>query len=147
MIAVLQRVALAQVSVAGEPIGRIGRGLAVFVAVEQSDTRAAAARMARRLGDLRVFPDRAGRMNLSLLDIGGALLLVPQFTLAADTRRGNRPSLGRAAAPALGEVLFEALREALAARGIVVETGRFGANMQVTLTNDGPVTFFLQVDR
>jgi D-tyrosyl-tRNA(Tyr) deacylase len=145
MIALLQRVALAHVSVGGQEIARIGRGLTVFIAVEHSDVPVCADRLARRLVDLRVFSDEAGRMNLSLLDVGGALLLVPQFTLAADTRRGNRPSFDRAAAPALGRDLFEALRCAIAARGIQVETGRFGADMQVTLTNDGPVTLWLQV--
>lgn len=144
MIALLQRVALAHVRVGDAQIASIGRGLAVFVAVEQGDSLACADRLARRLIDLRVFPDASGRMNLSLRDVGGALLLVPQFTLAADTRRGNRPSFDRAAAPALGKELFEALRHAIAARGIHVETGRFGADMQVTLTNDGPVTLWLQ---
>lgn len=144
MIALLQRVSEAAVTVGGEPVAAIGPGLAVFVCVERGDSAAQAARLAERLSGYRVFADHAGRMNRSVADTGGALLLVPQFTLAADTRKGTRPGLGRAAPPEQGRGLFEELAVRLRARGVHVETGRFGAHMQVALVNDGPVTFWLE---
>jgi D-tyrosyl-tRNA(Tyr) deacylase len=144
MIAVLQRVSQAKVEVLGETVGEIGPGLLVLVAVERGDTEAQAERLAERLLGYRVFADPAGRMNLSVRDIGGGVLLVPQFTLAADTRKGMRPSFTPAADPADGKRLFTYLAETLAGRYPKIATGRFGADMQVSLTNDGPVTFILR---
>jgi len=147
MIALLQRVICARVEVGDETLGEIGPGLLILLAVEPSDTPADADGCIDRLLHYRVFADTEGRMNLSLLDTGGGLLLVPQFTLAADTRRGLRPSFSSAASPAHGELLFD--RAVTAARTRLgdrrVSTGRFGAHMRVSLTNDGPVTFWLQV--
>jgi D-aminoacyl-tRNA deacylase len=145
MIALLQRVTHAEVAVAGETIARIGRGLLVLVGVQRGDRAADAQRLAERLVGYRVFADTAGRMNLAVRDVGGSLLLVPQFTLAADTSRGSRPGFSRAAEPTIGEALFGELSAAVRATGVPYVTGRFGAHMQVTLTNDGPVTFWLQV--
>jgi D-tyrosyl-tRNA(Tyr) deacylase len=119
--------------------------LLVLVGVERPDGQEQAEKLASRLVAYRVFPDAAGKMNRSVRDIGGALLLVPQFTLAADTSAGLRPSFSRAAPPEAGARLFEALVGAVAATGVPHACGRFGADMQVTLTNDGPVTFWLQV--
>jgi D-tyrosyl-tRNA(Tyr) deacylase len=117
----------------------------VFVGIERGDGPEEASRLASRLLAYRIFPDAAGKMNRSVRDVGGAVLLVPQFTLAADTSSGLRPSFSRAAAPAVGAALFDALVAAVAKTGITHACGRFGADMQVTLTNDGPVTFWLQV--
>jgi D-aminoacyl-tRNA deacylase len=125
-------------------IAEIGLGLLVLVGIERNDGPAEACKLASRLVAYRVFADDAGKMNRSVRDVGGALLLVPQFTLAADTS-GLRPSFSRAAPPALGAALFDALVAAVAATGAPHACGRFGADMQVTLTNDGPVTFWLQV--
>ena len=144
MIGLLQRVAGASVTIGGETVADIGRGLLVLVAVRREDTRRDAERLAERIAGYRVFPDENGRMNLSLLDIGGELLLVPQFTLAADTKKGTRASFTRAAAPELGQALFDDLVAACRTRLGKVGTGRFGADMQVSLTNDGPVTFWLE---
>lgn len=144
MIGLLQRVSQAQVRVDGEVIGEIGRGLAVLVGVERGDGEAQAARLLERLLGYRVFPDQDGRMNLSLRDVGGGLLLVPQFTLAADTRKGMRPSFTSAAGPAEGERLFAHLCASARAAHEPVAAGRFGADMQVALVNDGPVTFWLR---
>ena len=144
MIGLLQRVTDASVTVAGETVSRIGRGLLVLVAVRRGDTQRDAERLAERILGYRVFPDERGRMNLSLLDIGGELLLVPQFTLAADTKKGTRASFTRAAPPDTGEACFEALVAACRSHLGTVGTGRFGADMQVRLTNDGPVTFWLE---
>ena len=146
MIGLLQRVSEAAVRVDGETVGAIGPGLMVLVCAEKGDTeREADALLAKLLG-YRVFSDEAGKMNRSVTDTSGGLLLVPQFTLAADTRSGTRPSFSPAAAPEDGRRLFEhVVRQARARHGIV-ETGRFGADMKVSLTNDGPVTFWLQVD-
>jgi len=145
MIALLQRVTDGRVEVNGAVIGQIGAGLLVLLAVERTDTGTQADRMVDRLLGYRIFEDPAGRMNLSLLDTGGSLLLVPQFTLAADTTKGMRPSFAAAAAPALGRSLFDhVVRRARATLGDRVAIGRFGANMQVSLTNDGPVTFWLR---
>lgn len=144
MIGLIQRVSEASVVVEGQAVGQIGRGLLVLVGVEKQDNEAAARRLLDRLLAYRVFPDAAGRMNLSLTDIGGELLLVPQFTLAADTRKGTRPSFSSAAAPELGKTLFEFFVSAARERHPKVATGVFGADMKVSLVNDGPVTFWLQ---
>jgi D-tyrosyl-tRNA(Tyr) deacylase len=146
MIGLLQRVSRANVEVGGERIAAIGPGLLVLIAVEPTDTPAEADRLVDRLLRYRVFEDGEGRMNLSLLETGGELLLVPQFTLAADTARGLRPSFTGAAPPELGHQLFDhAVTVARARIGERVTEGRFGACMQVSLTNDGPVTLWLQV--
>ena len=146
MIGLLQRVRAASVSVDGAVIGTIGRGLLVLVCAEKGDTEREADALLTKLLGYRVFSDEAGKMNRSLADVEGGLLLVPQFTLAADTRSGTRPSFSPAAAPADGRRLFDhAVRQARA-RHAIVETGQFGADMQVTLTNDGPVTFWLRID-
>ncbi len=144
MIGLLQRVTDARVTVDGKVTGEIGPGLLVLVAVHRDDTERDIARLAERLLTYRVFPDAEGRMNRSLLDERRDLLLVPQFTLAADTRKGTRASFTRAAAPEVGKAYFERLVACCAERLETVESGRFGANMQVTLTNDGPVTFWLE---
>lgn len=144
MIGLLQRVSEARVEVDTDCVGRIGRGLAVLVGVERGDGPAQADRLLERLLGYRVFPDDEGKMNLSLTDIAGGLLLVPQFTLAADTRKGMRAGFSTAAAPAEGERLFEGLVAAARSRHPEVQTGRFGAHMRVALVNDGPVTFWLR---
>jgi D-aminoacyl-tRNA deacylase len=144
MRALVQRVRRASVSVAGEPVAEIGRGLLVLVGVTHEDDAATAAKLAAKTVRLRVFEDDAGLMNLSLPQAGGALLAVSQFTLYADTRRGNRPSFTQAARPAQGEAVYEAFVEALRAEGVPVQTGVFGAHMQVELVNDGPVTILLE---
>jgi D-tyrosyl-tRNA(Tyr) deacylase len=146
MIALLQRVSEARVTVGREIVGQIGPGLLVLLAVEPTDREREAERLIERVLRYRVFDDGAGRMNLSVLDCGGAILLVPQFTLAADTTRGLRPSFTGAASPGQGRDLFESAAAAARAHlGERVACGRFGAHMQVSLTNDGPVTFWLQV--
>lgn len=146
MIGLLQRVSEASVSVAGARIAAIGTGLLVLVAVERGDSEAEADRLLARLLGYRVFPDGEARMNLDLRTIRGGLLLVPQFTLAADTRKGLRASFTPAATPAEGARLFDYLVAQARAGHAPVECGRFGADMQVSLTNDGPVTFWLRVD-
>jgi len=144
MIGLLQRVTQARVDVAGETVGRIGHGLLVLVGVERDDDEARADRLLARVLGYRVFADGAGRMNLSLEEAGGGLLLVPQFTLAADTARGMRPSFTPAAPPELGRRLFDYLVGQARAGGVRLESGVFGADMQVSLVNDGPVTFWLE---
>jgi D-tyrosyl-tRNA(Tyr) deacylase len=144
MIGLLQRVSQGSVSVDGEVVGAIGRGLVVLVGVQRGDEAPRADRLLDRLLGYRVFPDADGRMNLSLGDIDGGLLLVPQFTLAADTRKGMRASFTSAAPPEEGRRLFEHLAANAAARHQPVATGVFGADMQVALVNDGPVTFWLE---
>lgn len=144
MRAVIQRVSEASVSVAGEELGRIGPGLMVLVCAMQGDAPEAADMLAARLAKLRIFKDDAGRMNRSIRDIGGAVLAISQFTLAADTSRGNRPGFSAAAPPDQGEALYERFIAAVAAEGLVVARGRFGADMQVALVNDGPVTIWLE---
>ena len=144
MIALIQRVSKAKVEVAGEVVGAIGPGLLALVAIEPDDGEPEVARMVERLTGYRVFGDAEGRMNRSVTDVGGGLLLVSQFTLAADTRKGMRPSFSTAAPPEHGQRWFARLVEVARTRHPVVETGRFGADMQVSLVNDGPVTFWLR---
>lgn len=143
MKALIQRVREARVLVDGETVGEIGRGLLVLVCAVPEDDEGVAVRLATKIAKLRIFEDAAGKMNLSLRDVGGAALVVSQFTLAADTRKGNRPSFIGAAAPEMARALYESFAEALAEQGVPVERGRFGAAMQVHLINDGPVTIWL----
>jgi len=145
MIGLIQRVTTARVTVGGSEIAAIERGLAVLVGVEAGDGEHEAERLLQRLLGYRVFPDRNGKMNLSLREVEGGLLLVPQFTLAADTRKGARPSFSSAAPPETGQHLFEFLVARARTGYPIVAAGRFGADMQVSLVNDGPVTFWLQV--
>lgn len=144
MKALLQRVTEASVTVDGEKVGAIGPGLLVFLGVEPDDGDAEVDWLAGKVLALRIFPDADKPMNRSVTDVGGELLVVSQFTLAADTSRGNRPGFSSAAPPELAETVYEAFVAALQARGASVVTGRFGADMQVTLVNDGPVTFLLE---
>lgn len=144
MIALLQRVSDASVTVDGEVTGRIGKGLLVFLAVEPDDDDRTVARMAERVMTYRVFGDQDGRMNRSLLDEGLELLAVPQFTLAADTKKGTRASFTRAAPPAMGAAFFDKFVAECGKTLPKVETGVFGADMKVSLLNDGPVTFWLE---
>lgn len=143
MRALVQRVAEASVEVEGQPIGSIGSGLLILVCAMEGDNDTAADKLAARVARLRIFRDDQGRMNRSLLDTGGAALVVSQFTLAADTRTGNRPGFSSAAAPDDGRRLYEGFVRALRLLGVPTETGRFGADMQVRLLNDGPVTIWL----
>ncbi len=143
MRALIQRVSDASVTVEGRITGQIGPGLLVLVCAMQGDDAATAEKLAARVAKLRIFRDEAGKMNRSVLDVGGAALVVSQFTLAADTRSGNRPGFSSAAAPELGEALYEAFAKALRNLGIPVAMGEFGADMQVALTNSGPVTIWM----
>lgn len=145
MIGLIQRVSEASVVVEGNIVGQIERGLLVLVGIEKHDDETSARRLLERILTYRIFPDAEGKMNLSLTDIGGELLLVPQFTLAADTHKGTRPSFSSAAIPELGATLFEYFVAAARKSHSRVETGVFGADMKVGLINDGPVTFWLQV--
>lgn len=155
MIGLIQRVGTASVTVDGKVVGAIDRGILVLAAVEPNDGQAHVERMAERLLGYRIFPDDDGKMNRSTLDVAGGVLLVPQFTLAADTTRGMRPSFTTAAPPELGRRLFDALVQAVTARyeasckgtggAVPVRTGCFGADMKVALVNEGPVTFWLRV--
>jgi len=144
MIALLQRVSHANVEVDGKPVGSIGPGLLVFLGVRPADDEAAALRLLARLLQYRVFMDEAGKMNLSLTQVKGELLLVPQFTLAADTAKGLRPGFSSAAPPEHGRRLFECFAQAAREQHGRVATGVFGAHMKVSLTNDGPVTIWLE---
>ncbi len=144
MRALVQRVSEARVSVDGKVIGEIGPGLLVLVCAMQGDSEENARKLADKIARMRIFRDDAGRMNRALLDTGGAALVVSQFTLAADTSRGNRPGFSAAAPPDEGRALYLAFAEALEQAGIPVETGEFGADMQVALVNDGPVTIWLE---
>jgi D-aminoacyl-tRNA deacylase len=141
--ALLQRTTGARVRVDGEVVGEIGSGLVIFLGVGPDDSEAIAADLARKAAELRIFRDEAGRTNVSLLDVGGSALVVSQFTLYADTRRGRRPGFTNAASPAQAERLYEQFAAALRALGVVVATGRFGAEMAVELVNDGPFTIWL----
>jgi len=145
MRALVQRVTQASVTVDGAMIGEIGPGLMILVCAMQGDTEAQSAKLAAKIAKLRIFNDAAGKMNRSLLDTGGAALVVSQFTLAADTRSGNRPGFSSAAAPADGEALYQHFAACLRDQGITVATGQFGAEMAVDLTNDGPVTIWLEL--
>jgi len=143
MIALLQRVRSARVEIDGKSVGAIERGVVVFVGVERADDDGAAERLAQRVLQYRIFPDSHGKMNLSVQDVRGGLLLVPQFTLAADTKKGTRASFTSAAAPDVGRRLFDFFCAVVQRAHAPIATGIFGADMQVTLTNDGPVTFWL----
>ena len=145
MKALIQRVSKASVEVDGRGIGAIDRGLLVLLGIEKDDGAGQLERMAQKLLAYRVFPDQQGKMNCSLTDIGGSLLLVSQFTLAADTGKGLRPSFTPAAEPAVAENLYRQMIERLNASGVTLASGQFGADMRVSLVNDGPVTFLLQV--
>lgn len=147
MRALVQRVSAASVEIDGAVVGEIGAGLLILVCAMKGDEDAGVAPFAAKIAKLRIFDDDDGKMNRSLLDIGGAALVVSQFTLAADTSRGNRPGFSTAAPPAVGERLYEMFAREISLLGIPVATGRFGANMQVKLTNDGPVTIWLDDDR
>jgi len=144
MITVIQRVTMAKVSVENKELGRIDRGILALLAIQHQDTEKDADRLLQRLLNYRIFPDAEERMNLSLQDIGGGLLLVPQFTLAADTRKGKRPSFTRAAPPEQGRALFDYFVGQAQASHHHVACGQFAADMQVSLVNDGPVTFILE---
>jgi D-aminoacyl-tRNA deacylase len=144
MLTIMQRVTTAKVTVNHRVTGEIGKGIMALVAIEKEDTEKAAQRLLERLLNYRIFPDENDRMNLSLLDIQGGLLLVPQFTLAADTESGNRPSFASAAPPELGLRLFSYFQTLATVTYPSVQFGEFGANMQVSLVNDGPVTFMLR---
>jgi D-tyrosyl-tRNA(Tyr) deacylase len=146
MRAVVQRVTCAHVDVAGATIGQIGPGVVVLVCAMQGDTADVAQKLAAKIHKLRIFRDAAGKMNLALKDTGGAALVVSQFTLAADTRSGNRPGFSNAAAPSDGERLYLHFAQCLRDLGVAVETGQFGADMAVHLQNDGPVTIWLDTD-
>ncbi len=144
MKAVLQRVSRANVTVAGQVVGEIGRGLLVLLGVEQGDTQADVQQLADKAVQLRIFDDADGKMNLALADVGGAMLVVSQFTLLGDCRKGRRPSFIRAAPPEVAERLYESFIAAVGAQGIPVATGRFRATMHVELVNEGPVTLILE---
>jgi len=143
---VVQRVRRASVDVGGARISEIGRGLLLLVGVAPDDVRVNLEKVARRIANLRIFADDEGKMNRSILDVGGEVLAVSQFTLLGDTRKGRRPSFVGAAAPEIAEPLFEAFAEAVAREGVPVSTGQFGAKMAVELLNDGPVTLIIEVE-
>jgi D-tyrosyl-tRNA(Tyr) deacylase len=145
MMALVQRVSEARVVIAGDTVGAIGPGLLVLLCAEPDDTEAVGEKMLAKILKLRIFMDEAGKMNRSVQDVGGGLLVVSQFTLAADTRSGNRPGFTQAAPPALAEHLYERFVESARAQHAQVQTGRFGADMQVHLVNDGPVTIPLKL--
>ena len=145
MIALVQRVTEARVEVGGESVGSIGRGILALIGVERGDSEAQAERLVERVLGYRIFPDAGDKMNLSLLDIKGELLAVPQFTLAADTAQGTRAGFSTAAAPEEGRRLFDRFVLLSSQKQLQVKAGRFGTDMQVSLINDGPVTFWLQV--
>ena len=145
MRALIQRVTEASVRVEGEVIGEIGKGLLILVCAMEGDDPAKSKALAAKISKLRIFTDDAGKMNKSVLDVGGAALIVSQFTLAADTSRGNRPGFSAAAKPDIGRALYEQFVADMGDLGIVTATGAFGADMAVSLTNDGPVTIWLDV--
>jgi len=144
MRALLQRVSHASVTVEGEVVGQTGPGLLILICAMQGDEEAQADHLAAKIAKLRIFTDEAGKMNLSVRDMGGSALVVSQFTLAADTSRGNRPGFSTAAPPEEGRKLYEYFAKALEAQGVPVDTGRFGADMKVALLNDGPVTIWME---
>ena len=145
MRALVQRVGRAAVHIEGDVAGEIGEGLLILICAMAGDAPEAPAKMAAKIAKLRIFKDEAGKMNRALRDTGGGALIVSQFTLAGDTSRGNRPGFSAAAPPAEGEAAYEAFTSAMRAEGIMVQTGRFGADMQVSLVNDGPVTLWVEV--
>ena len=145
MIGLIQRVNEACVTVAGETVGEIGPGILILLGVEKNDTQAEVEKLATKLTNYRIFSDEDGKMNLNIRQTGGAVLVVSQFTLVADTRKGNRPGFSRGATPELGNALYKAFIHQLQTLDIPVASGQFGADMQVQLINDGPVTFHLQV--
>ena len=145
MRALLQRVSEARVDVEGRQIGQTGPGLMILICAMQGDTEAEADKLASKISKLRIFKDEAGKMNRSVIDIGGSARVVSQFTLAADTSRGNRPGFSTATPPAEGEALYLYFAEQLRALGIATETGEFGADMDVSLVNDGPVTIWMEI--
>jgi D-tyrosyl-tRNA(Tyr) deacylase len=147
MISIIQRVTQAKVTVNQQDIGVIGNGIMALVAVEKHDTEKEARRLLERILNYRIFADSADKMNLSLRDINGGLLIVPQFTLAADTQKGNRPSFTSAATPEHGRMLFDYFQQLAKQTYPLVQFGEFGANMQVSLINDGPVTFTLKTGK
>lgn len=144
MRAVLQRVSKASVSVDGQVIGQVGPGLMILVCAMQDDDAAKAEQLAAKVSKLRIFKDDAGKMNRSVVDVKGSALVISQFTLAADTSRGNRPGFSGAAPPDIGKHLYEVFAQRLQAHGVPVETGQFGADMAVELVNDGPVTIWIE---
>ena len=146
MRALLQRVRQSSVEVSGHTIGKIDQGLLILICAMEADSPKDADQLAAKISKLRIFTDDAGKMNRSLINIGGAALVVSQFTLAADTSRGNRPGFSSAAPPEEGRKLYEYFAKALAALGVQVETGEFGADMQVSILNDGPVTIWLDTN-
>ena len=146
MRALIQRVSTASVTVDGDTIGEIGAGVLILICAMQGDSKTEADKLAAKIAKLRIFKDDAGKMNLSVSDIGGAALVVSQFTLSADTSRGNRPGFSAAAAPAEGEQLYDHFADRVRADGLTVAKGRFGADMKVSLLNDGPVTIWMDTD-
>lgn len=146
MRVVLQRVSSASVTVDDQELGAIAQGYMLLVAIQDADTEAELDYLVRKITGLRVFEDEAGRMNLSIQDVGGSILSISQFTLYADTRRGNRPSFTDAGAPAYAEKMYDQFNTKLAATGLTVATGEFGADMKVSLVNDGPVTIIFDTD-
>ncbi|WP_027259515.1 D-aminoacyl-tRNA deacylase [Leisingera aquimarina] len=147
MRALIQRVSEASVTVEGKTIGEIGPGLLILICAMEGDNEAQADQLAVKISKLRIFKDAAGKMNRSVLDTGGSALVVSQFTLAADTRRGNRPGFSAAAAPAEGERLYEYFAEQLPRLGVEIAKGQFGADMKVRLLNDGPVTVWMDTEQ
>jgi len=147
VIGLIQRVTAAKVAIDGEDVASIGKGILALIGIEKSDSEAEAERLAERILGYRIFPDASGKMNLSLRDTQGALLTVPQFTLVADTNSGTRPSFSSGASPSEGEKFFDAFVSHAKKIHANVQTGRFGADMKVSLVNDGPVTFWLRVHR
>lgn len=145
MIALLQRVSSASVKVEAEIVGEISAGLVVFLGVENEDTEEQANRLAQRVANYRIFPDQDGKMNLNVQQTSGSVLVVSQFTLLADTRKGNRPSFSKAGDPALGKILYEHFSQQIASFDVPVANGQYAADMQVSLVNEGPTTFWLQV--
>lgn len=145
MIGLIQRVSSAQVDIEGTTVGKIGRGIVVLLGVEKEDDEAKAKKLAERISKYRIFNDDNGKMNLNVQQVEGELLIVSQFTLVADTKSGNRPGFSRGATPEHGNRLYEFFVEYCKQLGLTVQTGQFGADMQVSLTNDGPVTFHLEV--
>lgn len=145
MIGLIQRVSEASVKVDGETVGEIGQGILLLLGVEKTDTQEQVNKLCDKVLSYRIFSDEDGKMNLNVEQVGGSVLVVSQFTLVADTKKGNRPGFSRGAPPALGEALYEAFKQRLADKGVPHASGQFGADMKVSLLNDGPVTFQLQV--